>query len=146
VIESGAWRAFVFPDGEPDAEPFTWNAADFREFLQARRPSGCETPLPLVEKLVEGTDVEEAFREMTRGRPGAMPGERRNPAGVNQHTEERINRNMITDNPPADPPPRKRDYARESQQGNSASYTLRRLGRDRADLLEQVKAGELSPH
>jgi hypothetical protein len=45
---------------------------------------------------------------------------------------------------PSVPRPRVRDYAREAPTGNSTSYALRRLNKDRPDLYEKVKAGEIA--
>lgn len=66
-----------------------------------------------------------------------------------------VNRNNVpVDGAPITIPiaPRTRDYARESKQGNSVSYALRRLGKEAEEdpevrvLFEKVKARELSPN
>jgi len=41
---------------------------------------------------------------------------------------------------------RRSSRANESQQGTSVNYAVRRLGKERPDLLDKVKAGELSPY
>lgn len=130
-----AWRAFVFPDN-PDAV-FRWNAADFRRFIESPRPAGCQTPLDLVERMLRGTEAWEAFQELVRGERGGA----NNPSGVNQHSE--VNRDPIPVDlrEPVTLPLRRRDYSREAPTGTSVSYALRRLGRERPDLYERVKAG-----
>ncbi len=50
---------------------------------------------------------------------------------------------LVTDEPAPAPP--KRDYAREAPTGNSVGYAKRRLERNRPDLYEKVKVGEISP-
>jgi len=56
-----------------------------------------------------------------------------NPAGVNQHKTGEVNRNNVTV-----------DRKDEPARGNSTSYTLRRLARERPDLLARVETGEMS--
>jgi hypothetical protein len=99
------------------------------------RPAGCQTKIELVERLLRGTPAWEPFLELTRGERGREAGHAAsNPAGVNQHTkeEERLNRHEVTVKPDApEPPPR--DYSREAPTGNSVSYALRRLKKNRPD-------------
>ncbi len=139
VIRDEAWRHWISDKGE-----FRWNAADFRRFLEAPRPKGCETPIHIVERALRDTEAWEPFQEMIRGEPGGCHVEGgHNPEGRNQW----INRDSITDEPPVTlPHPAARDYQREAPTGTSTSYAVRRLGRNRPDLLDKVKAGDLSPH
>jgi hypothetical protein len=139
IIRENCWREWLDPDGRH----VRWNAADFRVFLETKRP---------VERTLRGTETWEAFQELIRGERGGA----NNPSGVNQHSE--VNRDIITvdqiadESPPTIPispetprPEKKRDYSREAPTGTSVSYSLRRLksnGRD--DLLEKVKAGKIS--
>lgn len=82
-----------------------------------------------------------------RGQSGATDrgkGGANNPEGANQHTpKDKVNDGIaIIDQSggPASPPPaRKRDT-------NDRPYAIRRLARQRPDLLEKVKAGEVSAH
>lgn len=140
LSRQNAWRAFVFPDN-PGAV-FRWNAADFRRFIESPRPAGCQTPLDLVERMLRGTDAWEVFQELIRGERGGA----NNPYGCVGKPETGINRYPVTvDSPPTIPLPAKsRDYSREARTGNSVSYALRRLGKERPDLYERVKAGELA--
>jgi hypothetical protein len=150
IVTKNAWREFAFP-GEV-GQAYRWNAADFRRFLESPRPAGCETPIALVRRMVVGTDVERAFEELIRGEPGNPTGRPGAPRGEDGAFTS--NRNNITDT--GDDPPitipidpavtRERDYSRESQQGTSTSYALRRLQRNRPDLHAQVLAKELTPN
>lgn len=161
VLAGGMWRAYAFPEGGV----YRWNAADFRQFLEAPRPAGCQTPISLIERLLRGTDAWEPYMEATRGEPGPPEGNRNavGPRSGNLDLDEcNSNRNIITDcfapsdeldspvtiplAPDVPRPERKRDYARESKQGTSVSYAIRRLDRERPDLLEQVKTGAISPN
>ncbi|MBU6429925.1 MAG: hypothetical protein KGR26_13005, partial [Cyanobacteria bacterium REEB65] len=100
----------------------------------------------------------------------ALVGERggfNNPFGRSGKPAQEINRDLITvDLIAPSPPPatipmpgagvgdedreplrtRKRDYKSEPQTGTSVSYALRRLERNRPDLLDQVKTGDLTPN
>lgn len=118
---NGSWRAFM-----RNEQVFRYGPADFRKFIEADRPAGCQTPLYILERLLRGTDGWEALLELTRGEPG-------NPTGVNQYTEEQTgNCDNITDS--SSPPPT----------GTSVSYAVRRLSRERPDLYEQVKTRKLT--
>lgn len=109
----------------------------------------------------------EAFQEAIREYPGGVEGNPGNPNPVpnplgRAGKPERTDRNNGTDSsfgviatlpasqPETRPKPRVRDYKRESRQGNSSSYNRRRLERGcagkpaRPDLLDRVKAGEIS--
>jgi hypothetical protein len=109
----------------------------------ADRPAGCQTPLYILERLLHGTDAWETLQALTRGEPGAQPGDVRNPDGLGGWTGktqgELINCDNIIVNQvsePSPPPPT----------GTSVSYSLRRLSRQRPDLYERVKVRELSAH
>jgi hypothetical protein len=131
-----AWREFVFAD-RPE-KVHRWKAADFRRFVESPRPAGCGTPLYVLERLLRDTDAWLVFLELTRGEPGAPEGNQNNTSGVNQYSgEERTNCDNITVCPPADP-------AAPPPTGTSVAYTVRRLSRERPDLLARVEAGEMS--
>jgi hypothetical protein len=52
IIAGGMWRDFVLSGGERHR----WGGDDFREFLEAPRTrGGCESSLPLIERLIGGT-------------------------------------------------------------------------------------------
>jgi hypothetical protein len=160
IDKDNCWRAFKFPD---QPEPTHWNAADFREFLRAKRPRGCETHEGILLRAVRDTPAAEIVERLLRGEPGGA----NNPTGNTTCGRDEqgrltpVNRNNITvdrpDTIPFDPPPAPaRDYSRESKQGTSTSYLLRQLANGRKiggepipprpDLLEKVRKGEMSPH
>ena len=150
TIRGNAWRHFLTVDGKE----FQWKPSEFRRFLEAPRPAGCQTSASRVARLLEGTEAWLPFLDATRGEPGAAKEERRNPEGVNQHSE-RINCDNITLNPvdgtativldPDTPRPKPRDTS-PPPTGTSVSYTMRRLQRQAPELVEKVVAGELSPY
>jgi hypothetical protein len=150
IITDASWKEWIVPDTGQKVDRWKATSADFREFIRTPRPLGCGTSVEILERLIRGTPAWEPYLEATRGKPGGCHVEGgHNPDGTNQW----FNRNIITDEPPTTIPlqaesvqPRARDYKRESKQGTSVSYTLRRLAKNRPDLLERVKAGELSPH
>lgn len=96
--------------------------------IESPRPEGCETPIHVLRRMVAGTDVADEVERLLRGTPGGE----NNPYGRAGKPEPEINRHLVTvDSSPAilplpEPKPRKRDYSRESKQGNSVGYTLRR--------------------
>jgi hypothetical protein len=156
LIRKDAWRDFLTVDGQH----FRWNAADFRRFLEAPRPSGCQTPVETIERILKGTEAWEAFLELTRGERGGCHLEGgHNPEGLGGRAgkarDTLFNRDIITveqkgddslttlpiDPLPAEP---KRDYAREAPTGTSLSYTFRRLKKEAPELAAKVMAGETS--
>lgn len=155
IDSEGSWREFKFPDSP---KVHRWNAAQFRAFIEAPRPSGCETPIAILRRAVEGTDAWETFERLIRGERGGLQHEQRDGAGRfhNRNTITVVDEDsdQCSDTIPFSPdPPRVRDYARESKQGTSVSYALRCLERGvrnrgpaRPDLLERVKSGDLSPN
>jgi hypothetical protein len=132
--EAHAWQEFVFPS-RPD-QVYRWSAAEFRRFIEAPRPRGCETPIYVLERVLRGTDAWLRFVDLTRGEPGGD----NNPYGRlgKPEGEEEIKCDIITldypDTSPAPKPPT----------GTSVSYAVRRLKRERPDLLVRVQSGELS--
>jgi hypothetical protein len=141
IDEQEAWKAFLLPSGD-----VIRNAADFRVFLEGPRPGGCQTPIHVVRRMVKDTEAEETFERLIRGRPG-------NPTGANQYTSGKCDKITHSSDAPATiplspdvpRPQRLRDPARAPETGTSVSYTLRRL-ESRPDLLEMVKAGDMSPN
>jgi hypothetical protein len=126
-----AWLAFSFHK-YPD-QVFRWSAADFRKFIEADRPAGCQTPLYVLERMLRETDAWEIFLELTRGNPGGA----NNPNGVNQYSNGEVNHYHVMVDLPVEP-------SKPALCGNSVSYALRRLSKERPDLYEQVKAQELT--
>jgi hypothetical protein len=147
VIGGKCWRHWIDPNGKE----VEWNAADFRDFVESPWPVGCGVSISLVIKILQGTDVLDAFLDAIRGERGAPAGNQHNAEGRNQWT----NRDTITVSPdspstiplpPDAPRPRVRDYAREAPTGTSVSYTMRRLERQAPDLHSKVIAGDMSPY
>jgi hypothetical protein len=149
IISEESWREWIVPETGVMVKRWKMNTADFREFIEAPRPEGCQTPVHVMERLIRDTPAWEPYLRLTRGKPGAPEG---NQNAVKE--EGGTNRNNITDCFPATiplstdvpRPVRVRNYERESKQGTSVSYTLRRLENNRPDLLDRVKAGEISPN
>lgn len=144
LAREGSWKRFT--SNRRQGVVFEYTPADFRRFLEAPIPAGCGAKIELVERMLRGTDAWEVFLELTRGEPGGS----NNPEGANQHAKpaNEVNRDHVTvDQPtplapaPEPAPPPARDYSREAPTGNSVSYALRRLQRNRPDLYDQVKAG-----
>lgn len=128
----GSWRRFT--SNRARGVVFEYGPAEFRKFLEAPIPGGCGAKIELVERMLRGTPAWEVFLELTRGEPGGL----NNPDGSNQHTSKgkEVNCDDVTvDLPEPNKPP---------ATGNSVSYALRRLSRERPDLYERVKAGELT--
>jgi hypothetical protein len=90
--------------------------------------------------MLEGTVAWELFPEVTRGERGSPPGGN-NPEGLGGRTgksrEQVDDRDTITVNKE---PERKPDYSRAAPTGNSVSCAVRRLSRERPDLLARVEA------
>lgn len=151
IIEGDAWRAFRLPDGR-----IVRNTADFRRFIEGPRPEGCQTPIHVLRHMVAGSAVADQVEELLRGTPGApahfVESRPRNDDGSFTPIHNRHVVTVMDDDPAiipmsaAEQPKRKRDYSRESKQGNSVGYTLRRLEKHAPELLGRVKSGEMSAH
>jgi hypothetical protein len=113
-------------------------------FIEREPLRGCGVTIDVVRAMLEpDSEVSVLFEEAIRGAPEAEKGEAQNSTGSNQW----INRDNIRNNPPVDPdviPMRSRDYSSEAFTDNSVSYAVRRLGKERPDLLEKVKQGDMS--
>jgi hypothetical protein len=156
IIREHCWQEWLTPEGNV----IRWNSADFRLFLTSKRPEGCETPIHVIRRIIQGTDktLETDFEKLVRGEPGGIRPDQ--PRSENGTFGPIRNRDPITvadtppifdpdvipfDSPPAKPSRKPRDYSREAPTGTSVSYAVRRLGKERPDLLERVKSGELKP-
>lgn len=140
VLRDRAWLGWRFPNQE--ASPFS--AKDFRTFLTTKRPEGAGADLAIIEKVLRGTDVWEAYCEAMAGKPGAPEGNQNNVIGANQWT----NTNNVSDCPdaPIILPHPARDRSNDAPAGNSTIYTVNRLAKERPDLLDKIKIGELTPN
>lgn len=165
LIDEEAWREWI---DTSTGQYHSWNAPDFRLFLESPRPDGCATPIRTVRQMLEGhDDIVKRFEKLIRSEPG---GDRPDQPRSDDGSFVRRNRNnvpvapdqetLMVIEPPAsislpdpEPPKRKRDYARESKQGNTVSYAIRRLSKEAeggnaqaAELLDLVLRGEMKPH
>jgi hypothetical protein len=65
MARDGSWRRFTTT--RAPGQVLEWSAADFRRFLEAPRPAGCQSKIELVERMLRDTPAWEAFLELTRG-------------------------------------------------------------------------------
>lgn len=152
LTSASGWRRFIFPDNP--GQIYEWNSADFRQFVEGDRPAGCQTPCRVLERMLQGTPAHPIFLELTRGTPGGANNPEHDPAtGRFTTTHNRDDVTVVVEalapgEIPADPPApkRKRNYKREAPTGNSRSYALSRLKREREDLYRKVLAEEMSSH
>jgi hypothetical protein len=128
--------------------------ADFRRFIEASRPAGCDTPFHVLVQALRGTAAWGALEELTRGRPGATKG---HPVHPDRSTEtgqfaKPINRDPVTVNGapavlppdvigvipsavPPQPPPRQRSPPPSSSSAllqGSSHYDVPGLPRERS--------------
>lgn len=119
TLETGAWRRWNDRGGS-----YAWAEDRFQDFVETKPPQGLGTTLPVVEALLKpDSRAWVLFHEATRSRQGRP-----------QTIHDNI---MDSQNPDIVPFP--------APMGTSASYAIRRLS-SVPDLLEQVKAGSLSPN
>lgn len=166
AIKEGVWREWLDGYGVYHARWKKANPADFREFIRTPRPDGCQCPIHVFERMILDTPAWDIYQGMLRGEPGNPIGRVDAPRDARgAFTSNRDNITVTGGDPPdtipftvdpAPPPTPDRDYRREAPTGTSTSYALRQLenGRKRRngehlpprpDLLERVKAGEMSP-
>lgn len=155
IIEKEMWTEFLLPhDGYQ-----TWSSANFRAFLTDPRPKGCQASIPLLERMLRETEAWEDFERLTRGEVGNK-GPKDESGRFTQPNRDKVPE--WTETPSTVPlsqglpRTRVRDYDREAPTGNSTSYAIRQLERGRKidgeklpprhDLIEKVKAGEISIH
>ena len=119
VIEDDMWRDFVV---DRTRERVTYNR--FIDFVTTKPLEGLGADLNLLNRIcAEHTDVLDLITRETQGKPG-------NPTGANQYQSGKLYNVQDTTAPV----------------GNSSAAALRRLRKDRPDLLKRVIAGKLSPH
>jgi hypothetical protein len=143
LIKTNAWREWTTPDGHP------FRPHDFRRFIEAKRPGGCETDLNLLDTILRGTDAYPDFLKATVGTPGGA----NNPDGLGGWSNKTIadadlvnadnmsidKNRQSSDRTEAAPAPR-------VPHGTSLSYTLRRLQKQAPELAAKVLAGDLTAH
>ncbi len=128
IVKSGDWQEYTFA-GE-HVRP-----RDFMDFVKSDPPRGFGIEYPVLMKLIEGSEAYYAVEELIRGKPGGA----NNPYGRDGKPEE-IKCDIITlDYSPvaviAKPPT-----------GTSSSYAISRLKHQAPELLDEVKAGKITPH
>jgi hypothetical protein len=130
VLSNGAWLDRVDPER---GARFRYGPEDFLAFIKDPLPKGLSTDVDTIRKFIaDDSALVVAFElAIDKGRGG-----NNNPAGKGGRARKNDNRDIVTVDKPAAQPPR----------GNSPGYAARRLSRERPDLLEKVKAGELSAH
>ncbi|GLW58898.1 hypothetical protein [Kitasatospora phosalacinea] len=134
LLVTGGWKDFVTQLGDH----VTYTDTEFETFVQTLPLKGLGATLDLVELIIgDRTDLLVEFHRLTprlrTGRPGKVPDIVRDfpDAGPDGGDQAIV----------AAPAPR-----RPAAHGNSREGAIRRLERERPDLLAQVKAGELTPH
>lgn len=134
AIRDGAWMDRL--DTKRRAR-WRYEQGQFLKFVTDPLPEGLGTDVETLEKFIrEDVELYEMFLAMTTRGPGGA----NNPGGRNQHTEEEVNRDNVTVDL------LERTESQEPPRGNTLPYAIRRLAKDRPDLLERVKAGEMSAH
>lgn len=140
AMETGAWMARADQNGRR----FEYAADRFCDFVADPPPNGLGTTADMICRIL-GEDhpairaeFEGLLAEGIRSPGNFTPDRPRTEAGTFKvHIPDNI-RDME--------PERPRDRSQEPAAGTSVGYAIRRLGRQRPDLLERVKAGEMSPH
>jgi len=120
---------------------FRYSPEEFVSFICDPLPNGLQSDVETLRKLLDGfperVDFEQAVAR-GRGNPTAGQQDRADDGTFGKaHTDRNHDSVMNTDATPSLPP---------AEQGNTAAYAIRRLSRERPDLLERVKAGDISPH
>lgn len=132
---------------------------DFEDFVTDPPPRGLGTTKDEIRKYLGDSDnpLRVEFEKAAEKGPGNRIGRQdapRTPTG-SFTSNPNVIRNTGVPGPsppiirihdqPAPPAP-KRDRSKEPQAGTSVGYAIRRLNRDRPELLERVKQGELTAH
>lgn len=146
LFEDDAWRDCLDHQGARH----TFDDDGFSDFVTSPPPRGLGATLEEVRRYLG--DSENPLRVSFEKRVTRSAGGNNNPYGRGGKPSPPINPNDIrfdsseSDSPPDPPPKPKRDRSGEPQAGTSVGYAVRRLGRERPDLLAKVEQGELSAH
>lgn len=136
VIRDNAWIDRFDPDR---GARFVYSPDEFIRFIRDPLPQGLGTDEATIRRFLEDNTAERIAFEQAIARG---PGGANNPDGKNQHTEQNpVNVSIGNIDHNAD-----ESHERLSPVGNMIGYAIRKLSKDRPDLLEKVKAGELSAH
>lgn len=117
----------------------------FAEYVQQRQPDGLGASIDSIKRLCRD-DIEalNAIDAVTQRGDGGN----NNPDGLGGHTGKTRGDLVTFDNVQGDKPASASEQSPvvKAPTGNSRETALRRLRKDRPDLLERVLASELSPH
>lgn len=136
IIEGELWRNIWL---QPNGRVCYFDS--FQEYVECHTPDGLGADIPTIKRLCR--DNPEALNAIDaatqRGRGG------NNPDGANQYTRDiAVEFDNVQVNLPGGCTAQA--TAVKAPTGNSREASLRRLRKDRPDILEKVLAGELSPH
>ncbi len=123
TIRDEAWKAW-----KPGGIDRPYRCADFRRFLTGPRAEGCcETPV--WERIVKDTEAWVPYCDQLAGEPGGQ---------LENKNAQKTNADNVRNRfePAIIPMPG----------GNASITAIRRLSRERPDLLVRVRIGELTPH
>lgn len=132
AIIDKAWQDWVDAGGR-----HTWKESQFKQFIETQPPNGLGAHVETLFKII-AKDTEEwvLLHEAIRGEAGgANNPEPKQDSQTGMFTECTVNHdNVMVDGV----------STQSSNEGNSVSYAVRRLGKNRPDLLDRVKSGELT--
>lgn len=136
VIRQRAWVRFYNPHAKALVE-YEPTRDGFIQFVTTKFPNGLGSTIDQLRQLLADFPNERALMEelLARG-----PGGANNPYGCKgaPEPEDTINHYAVMVDSGQG------EAASPAEQGNSVGYAVRRLSRERPDLLDKVKAGELS--
>lgn len=151
IIEEKAWQDRLDRGGQRQKYD---RDDEFEDFIADPPPRGLGTSKDEIRKYLGGSDnpLRVKFEQAAEKGQGGT----NNPSGTNQHSANGVvnpNNIRVDLDPPIirihdqqDQPKPKRDRSNEPQAGTSVGYAVRRLGRERPDLLAKVEAGECTAH
>ncbi|MEU9348403.1 hypothetical protein AB0D74_45125 [Streptomyces sp. NPDC048278] len=129
LLTTGGWMDFVTRLGDH----ITYDAGEFPDFVETLPLQGLGADLAVVERLIgPSPDLLAIFYELT------PPRERGRPKNANDVHNSSGHAAPAPDEPPA---PRRQPPA-----GNRAEAIMRRLAKDRPDLLEEVTSGRMKAY
>lgn len=130
LLTTGGWQDFVTRLGDH----ITYEESEFAEFVETLPLQGLGADLVVVERLIgPRPDLLAILYELTPPRGRGRP---KNPNNVQNFTEASAPLEV-----PAPPPARSR-----APTGNNAENIMRKLAKDRPDLLREVTAGRMKPY
>jgi hypothetical protein len=154
IIEEKAWQDRLDRSGQRQKYD---RDDEFEDFITDPPPRGLGTTKDEVRKYLGGSDnpLRVLFEKAAEKGPGGVREEQargengqfnRIPNIIRNAVESEIHPLVIPFRDPPSPPAPKRDRSNEPQAGTSVGYAVRRLGRERPDLLAKVEAGEWTAH